>query len=188
MLSRVHQEGPSRQCLLRTGHCGAIRFQCEPHFAAGSSIHRGSRVIPCGCAAFHDQAVDARRVYPPGEAGSRRRARRVARAMLGPSRLALLLASAIALGCAHAGPEAAAPVRRGLSREGTPAEVDIALARGRGRERSFAWASWSTETFDRARRGKRLILLDGAAAWCHWCHVMDETTYVDPDVGRLISE
>src|SRR5262249_38316994 len=27
----------------------------------------------------------------------------------------------------------------------------------------------------------------GAAEWCHWCHVMDETTYLDPSVGALIA-
>jgi len=27
-----------------------------------------------------------------------------------------------------------------------------------------------------AKRERRFILLDCAAEWCHWCHVMDETT------------
>ena len=28
----------------------------------------------------------------------------------------------------------------------------------------------------------RFVLLDLAAVWCHWCHVMEETTYSDPAV------
>ena len=35
-------------------------------------------------------------------------------------------------------------------------------------------------------RRLRLILVDGSAAWCHWCHVMDETTYRDPAVGQIL--
>jgi uncharacterized protein YyaL (SSP411 family) len=30
------------------------------------------------------------------------------------------------------------------------------------------------------------VLFDGAAEWCHWCHVMDETTYRDPAVVRAL--
>ncbi len=33
-----------------------------------------------------------------------------------------------------------------------------------------------------------MLLLSISAVWCHWCHVMDETTYSDPEVIRLINE
>jgi len=104
------------------------------------------------------------------------------------SRLLLVLAALSVGACVHASSPVAPPARRGLVREGTPASVDIALARGRGQKRAFTWSTWSPESFERARRENRLILLDGAAAWCHWCHVMDETTYLDPEVGRVLSE
>ena len=32
------------------------------------------------------------------------------------------------------------------------------------------------------------MLLDLGAVWCHWCHVMEEITYRDPEVIRLIGE
>ena len=32
------------------------------------------------------------------------------------------------------------------------------------------------------------MLLDLEAVWCHWCHVMDEITYRDPDVISLIGD
>src|SRR5262249_54950790 len=35
---------------------------------------------------------------------------------------------------------------------------------------------------------KKLVLLDLGARWCHWCHVMDELTYSDPDVIKLLNE
>ena len=49
------------------------------------------------------------------------------------------------------------------------------------------WAAWGAEAFARAQAEDRLILLDLTAVWCHACHVMDETTYVDPAVVRLLN-
>jgi len=48
------------------------------------------------------------------------------------------------------------------------------------------WGDWSTGVFDRAKAENRFVLLDLGAVWCHWCHVMEETTYRDPAVVRLI--
>jgi uncharacterized protein YyaL (SSP411 family) len=75
-----------------------------------------------------------------------------------------------------------------MVREGTPAEVDIVRAREKGLVQAFTWEQWGPEAFDRARRERRYVLIDGAAEWCHWCHVMDETTYRDPEVGRILHE
>src|SRR5262249_37056324 len=50
------------------------------------------------------------------------------------------------------------------------------------------WEGWSDAAFDRARAEKRLVILDLVAVWCHWCHVMEETTYRDPEVIRQIRE
>jgi uncharacterized protein len=50
------------------------------------------------------------------------------------------------------------------------------------------WQPWSDQAFARARAEKRLVLLDVGAEWCHWCHVMDDTTYREPEVLRLLSE
>jgi uncharacterized protein YyaL (SSP411 family) len=49
-----------------------------------------------------------------------------------------------------------------------------------------AWQDWSEHAFERAARERRLVLLDLGAVWCHWCHVMEETTYRDPEVVRLL--
>jgi hypothetical protein len=108
------------------------------------------------------------------------------------SRLFPLFTTAILALAACTTPPAQAPdtpaTGRGMVRKGTPIEVNIAAARARGLTQAFQWEEWSAAAFEKARREKRYILLDGAAEWCHWCHVMDETTYVDPEVGRILRE
>jgi uncharacterized protein YyaL (SSP411 family) len=48
------------------------------------------------------------------------------------------------------------------------------------------WQGWSQSVFDQAHSEHKFVLLDLEAVWCHWCHVMDETTYKDPAVIRLL--
>ncbi|MDY6796266.1 MAG: DUF255 domain-containing protein [Actinomycetota bacterium] len=50
------------------------------------------------------------------------------------------------------------------------------------------WMSWGEAAFNRAREEKKLVLLSISAVWCHWCHVMDETSYSDSEVIRLANE
>ena len=47
------------------------------------------------------------------------------------------------------------------------------------------WRPWSEKAFEEARQLNRPILLSISAVWCHWCHVMEETTYRDPKVVAL---
>lgn len=103
----------------------------------------------------------------------------------------LLLALSCAAGCGGAAvPSPGAPGGKGagLAAKDTPDDVNIALARQKGLKQAFQWSPWSKETFERARREGKYILLHGAAVWCHWCHVMEETTYLDPEVGRILNE
>jgi uncharacterized protein YyaL (SSP411 family) len=50
------------------------------------------------------------------------------------------------------------------------------------------WQPWSKASFERARTEQRLILVNVVATWCHWCHVMEETTYRDPEVAALLRD
>jgi uncharacterized protein YyaL (SSP411 family) len=50
------------------------------------------------------------------------------------------------------------------------------------------WHEWSPASFAKAKAQGKLVLLDGAAEWCHWCHVMESTTYNDPKVVALIKD
>src|SRR5271156_243172 len=52
----------------------------------------------------------------------------------------------------------------------------------------IVWHSWSEEIFAQAAREHKFVLLDLEAVWCHWCHVMDQNTYSNAAVERLIGE
>lgn len=56
------------------------------------------------------------------------------------------------------------------------------------RAHEIAWMPWSADAFERANAEHKPILLAISAVWCHWCHVMDETSYSDPEVIRAINE
>ncbi len=49
------------------------------------------------------------------------------------------------------------------------------------------WREWSEDLFSRAADEKRFVILDLEAVWCHWCHVMEKTTYADPEVIELLA-
>ena len=48
--------------------------------------------------------------------------------------------------------------------------------------------SWTDSAFVQAAREHKFVLLDLHAVWCHWCHVMDTTTYTDPAVQAEIGK
>jgi uncharacterized protein len=49
------------------------------------------------------------------------------------------------------------------------------------------WHPWSAAAFEEAKESGRPILLSISAVWCHWCHVMDETTYSHPGIIDIIN-
>jgi uncharacterized protein len=57
----------------------------------------------------------------------------------------------------------------------------------KNRAAEIRWRSWSAEAFDEARADDKPILLSISAVWCHWCHVMDETTYSSDGVIDLVN-
>ena len=50
------------------------------------------------------------------------------------------------------------------------------------------WSPWHPDAFARARAEAKPVLLSISAAWCHWCHEMDRTSYSDPAVVRLVND
>ena len=50
------------------------------------------------------------------------------------------------------------------------------------------WQPWGEAAFAKAQEENKPVLLAISAVWCYWCHVMDETTYSDPDVSRLMNQ
>jgi uncharacterized protein YyaL (SSP411 family) len=55
------------------------------------------------------------------------------------------------------------------------------------KEEAIKWREWSKDAFEAAKKGNKLVLLDLSAVWCHWCHVMDSTTYSDAEVVAAIN-
>lgn len=50
------------------------------------------------------------------------------------------------------------------------------------------WNDWTAETFARAQREDKVVLLSVSATWCHGCRVMERTTFADEEVARLIND
>ncbi len=63
-----------------------------------------------------------------------------------------------------------------------------AAALGEAPAQTLRWQGWSDAVFAQARAEHKFVLLDLEAVWCHWCHVMDDVTYKDPTVVRLLGE
>jgi uncharacterized protein YyaL (SSP411 family) len=52
-------------------------------------------------------------------------------------------------------------------------------------EPKIAWRDFSDAVFAEARAQNRFVILYLKAVWCHWCHVMEDTTYRD---GAVLAE
>src|SRR2546425_220863 len=50
------------------------------------------------------------------------------------------------------------------------------------------WQDWSKDAFEKAKLEQKPILLDIFGSWCHWCHVMDKTSYSDPAVADFVNK
>jgi uncharacterized protein YyaL (SSP411 family) len=70
----------------------------------------------------------------------------------------------------------------------TPAHVPQAVPQTVSQAQALHWQPWSESVFTQARAEHKFVLLDLEAVWCHWCHVMDDVTYKDPTVIRLLNQ
>ncbi len=67
-----------------------------------------------------------------------------------------------------------APARAGASNMGRPSAGKL------------VWSDFDQGIFAKAKAERRFVVLDGAAEWCHFCHVMEEKTYADPRVRAVL--
>src|SRR5450755_1469515 len=67
------------------------------------------------------------------------------------------------------------------------ARTTAALPEGAPRA-PLAWAELDAATLARAKAERKFIVMDGSAEWCHWCHVMEATSYHDPAVREILSK
>ncbi len=50
------------------------------------------------------------------------------------------------------------------------------------------WYPWDEEVFELARKLKRPLMVSFGYTACHWCHVMQETHFIVPDIAKLIND
>jgi uncharacterized protein YyaL (SSP411 family) len=56
------------------------------------------------------------------------------------------------------------------------------------RASEIQWREWGEGAFRESEATAKPVVLAISAVWCHWCHVMDETTYSTEPVIRLLNE
>ena len=49
------------------------------------------------------------------------------------------------------------------------------------------WYPWCPEAFEKARREDKPIFLSIGYSTCHWCHVMAEESFSDPEIASLLN-
>jgi len=49
------------------------------------------------------------------------------------------------------------------------------------------WYPWGDEAFARARAEGRPVLLSVGYSTCHWCHVMEEESFEDPEIAEYLN-
>ncbi|MCP3871354.1 MAG: thioredoxin domain-containing protein [Gammaproteobacteria bacterium] len=50
------------------------------------------------------------------------------------------------------------------------------------------WQSWGQEALDKARVENKLIYISSGYFACHWCHVMQQESYQNPEIAALLNE
>ncbi len=50
-----------------------------------------------------------------------------------------------------------------------------------------AWQEWNADTLARAKRENKLLFVSVGYFSCHWCHVMQQESYRDPAIARLLN-
>jgi len=50
------------------------------------------------------------------------------------------------------------------------------------------WYPWGAEAFEKAKRENKPIFLSIGYSTCHWCHVMEEESFEDDDVAKILND
>ena len=50
------------------------------------------------------------------------------------------------------------------------------------------WYPWGDEAFKKAREENKLIFLSIGYSTCHWCHVMEEESFTDEGIAKLLND
>ncbi len=50
------------------------------------------------------------------------------------------------------------------------------------------WKAWSDDIFKKASEENKLVVLSVGYSTCHWCHVMEEESFEDTEVAKLMND
>lgn len=50
------------------------------------------------------------------------------------------------------------------------------------------WYPWGDEAFEKAKKENKMIFLSIGYSTCHWCHVMEEESFTDEEVAKLLNK
>lgn len=50
------------------------------------------------------------------------------------------------------------------------------------------WYPWGDEAFDKARKENKPVIVSIGYMACHWCHVMERESFMDPEVAKIMNE
>ncbi|XP_048343624.1 spermatogenesis-associated protein 20 isoform X2 [Sphaerodactylus townsendi] len=50
------------------------------------------------------------------------------------------------------------------------------------------WYPWGQEAFDKAKMEDKLIFLSVGYSTCHWCHVMEQESFQNVEIGQILNE
>ncbi|XP_054834432.1 spermatogenesis-associated protein 20 isoform X2 [Eublepharis macularius] len=50
------------------------------------------------------------------------------------------------------------------------------------------WYPWGQEAFEKAKREDKLIFLSVGYSTCHWCHVMEQESFQNVEIGQILNE
>ena len=50
------------------------------------------------------------------------------------------------------------------------------------------WYPWGKEAFEKAEKENKLIFLSIGYSTCHWCHVMEEESFTDVELAKILNE
>jgi uncharacterized protein YyaL (SSP411 family) len=50
------------------------------------------------------------------------------------------------------------------------------------------WRPWSQDALDEAKKTNKLVLVSIGYSSCHWCHVMEEETFENDSIAKLMNE
>ena len=50
------------------------------------------------------------------------------------------------------------------------------------------WRPWNDDVFDHARADNRLVFVSVGYFSCHWCHVMQQESYQDDAIAKILND